>query len=1109
MAVELIRVLDDYLADLQAGKQADRTAVLAAHPQLAGQLEQCLAGIEFIHRAGHTTGEVPAQLGDFRIRREIGRGGMGVVFEAEQLSLHRTVALKILRFGVADKEALERFRYEAETVAKLHHTNIVPIFAIGCEQGVNFYAMQYIQGRSLADVIERRTEVRGLKSEVGGRRSHELVPPLAAGSHGHQPAPPAKARAPMLADIAGWSLQAAEALAHAHGRGVIHRDIKPSNLLLDDEGTLWLTDFGLAKRMDEVTLTLTGAILGTPRYMSPEQAAASRQPVDHRTDIYSLGATLYELVTGQPAFAAATPHEVISQIITTEPRPPRQFDRSLPRDLETIVLKCLAKEPGRRYQTAHELANDLRAFLEGRPIAARRVGVVERATRWVKRRRKTAIAMAAAAACGAALLVGGLLAWHWHEELLLGHLNISTSGPTLVAEVLDKDDRSVVPNFPVPSLQPIALHEGSYHVRLSSPGILSQMYPLEVERGSRLSFDLRLEDRSMWPPVELKPGDAIEPIHFVERTDLLIFSRSDSSLRRLDGATGKPVWSEDLVLKQSNVPKGENADDWRRLFSAPWFSDPGSNACWQPDWLVAQSADRDDGDGDLILASRIRPALIAISGNTGKVQWVYRSRPHPFGAKDVRVEPAAESLSPSQTAIFGRPVVAEPAPGQPALVVAGFFSGDETWRRPDGSTLSMARQVWLEAISVKTGAPVWRDDKILPSWNYDRQDAARKGIGQPHIARVGTRKVVVCAIESGSPFAVDLESGKEIYAAFDSGYTVDGAPAIVNVRSPAADQYFDTVRRFWPDMISVGDGTPALLMWGHPDARAIAAGVKKPLFSAFRVATRGGGWGHDVDVLSWHVDRAYQPDAQKQVDVARLGPKDAPVVVAALPHLGDAHKEIMPGIVRAQPGVDLLVLDAETGERRWEKPLFTTAQSAGADSMARRTGLRWRRLPRGIRRLEDRRRADRAAVRGGSPFRARRPNAVALDARRYRKRRESAIADALVGAGRRRLASACRPAASSARRPAGHFHPRFWDWPGAPDAVRSVRPAHGRSGWGWAARAALHHYSPRLHAIDDRPRRSAGRLATPRPNAPSRSAGFRRRRHRRPADRGKGSRDNS
>jgi serine/threonine protein kinase len=330
-AAELIRVLDDYLADLQAGKKADRTAVLAAHPQLAGQLEHCLAGIEFIHSAGQTAGEVPAQLGDFRIRREIGRGGMGVVFEAEQLSLHRIVALKILRFGIADEVALNRFRHEAETVAKLHHTNIVPIFAIGCENGVNFYAMQYIQGRSLDNVIR-------CKKSLGFR------PPLAADTQGRANAPP-KNETPTIPDIAGWGLQAAEALAHAHGRGVIHRDIKPSNLLLDDEGTVWLIDFGLAKRIDEVTLTLTGAILGTPHYMSPEQAAATRQPVDHRTDIYSLGATLYELVTGQPVFAAATPHEVILKIITAEPSRAR---RGISTAHFRVIWKRLSSSASRR-----------------------------------------------------------------------------------------------------------------------------------------------------------------------------------------------------------------------------------------------------------------------------------------------------------------------------------------------------------------------------------------------------------------------------------------------------------------------------------------------------------------------------------------------------------------------------------------------------------------------------------------------------------------------------------------------------------------------------------------------------------------------------------------
>src|SRR5690606_17134738 len=178
--------------------------------------------------------------------------------------------------------------------------------------------------------------------------------------------------------VAEWGLQAAEALAHAHQRGVIHRDVKPSNLLLDRDGRIWLTDFGLAKRHDDVTLSMVGVVLGTPRYMSPEQASAAQHPIDHRTDIYSLGATLYELLTGEPLFTGASPHTVISQILTLEPRPPRQIRASIPRDLETILLKCLAKDPGKRYHSANELADDLRAFLEERSIRARRASLVER-----------------------------------------------------------------------------------------------------------------------------------------------------------------------------------------------------------------------------------------------------------------------------------------------------------------------------------------------------------------------------------------------------------------------------------------------------------------------------------------------------------------------------------------------------------------------------------------------------------------------------------------------------------------------------------------------------------------------------------------------------------
>jgi serine/threonine protein kinase len=348
-------VLDRYLADLQAGKQVDRAQLLQAHPELAGQLESCLSALEFIHQAGKT-GEgqpAPLRLGDFRIVRELGRGGMGVVYEAEQLSLKRRVALKVLRFGSTEAEARERFQREAETVAALHHTNIVPIFAVGCEGGVHYLAMQLIEGTSLADLLRQ----------------------VRADSAGSLPDP---------REVARWGVQAAEALAHAHARKVVHRDVKPSNLLRDPEGIVWLTDFGLARRLDEHTLTATGILLGTPQYMSPEQVAA-RQAVDERSDVYSLGATLYELATGQPVVEAGTPQEAFRKILEQEPVPPRQHRPDLPRDLETILLTCLAKEPAARYQAAQESADDLRRFVNGDAIRARRPSWLTLLRRWTSK----------------------------------------------------------------------------------------------------------------------------------------------------------------------------------------------------------------------------------------------------------------------------------------------------------------------------------------------------------------------------------------------------------------------------------------------------------------------------------------------------------------------------------------------------------------------------------------------------------------------------------------------------------------------------------------------------------------------------------------------------
>ncbi len=458
---ELAGLLDQYLADLQAGIRPDRARQVADHPELAPHLEEALTGIEFIHGAEPTPGQPPAQLGDFRIVREVGRGGMGVVYEAEQISLKRRVALKVLRLGaVADEVAMQRFQREAETIAQLHHTNIVPIFAVGCEAGVRYYAMQFIEGRDLAAIVQ------------AAQASQEALEPVA---------------------VARWALQAAEALSHAHARGVIHRDIKPSNLILDADGRIWLTDFGLARRTEDVALSLTGALLGTPRYMSPEQANAANRPIDHRTDLYSLGATLYELATRRPIFDAATSHELIRLILQEEPVAPRRLVPNVPRDLETIILKCVAKEPAQRYASAQALADDLRAFLEGRAINARRPSLPEQAVRWARKHRRSSTVAAVSAAASVAVLAAGILGWKLYRQTQLGELKLVTGEALLQAEVLEPNQNAgVLPVFSLPTKQPVALPGGAYRVRLSGEGRLSETLQVQVDRGAQQQFDVAL-----------------------------------------------------------------------------------------------------------------------------------------------------------------------------------------------------------------------------------------------------------------------------------------------------------------------------------------------------------------------------------------------------------------------------------------------------------------------------------------------------------------------------------------------------------------------------------------------------------------------------------------
>jgi tetratricopeptide (TPR) repeat protein len=277
------------------------------------------------------------RLGRHRLLRVLGRGGMGVVFEAVDDELGRRVALKVLPgHATLDEREIARFRREAQAAARLNHPHIVPLFGVGEDDGTHWLAMQFIPGESLDHLLKRRRD--------GGAAT---MPPSEVARHGRA---------------------IAEALACAHAEGVLHRDVKPSNLLLDTSGVVWITDFGLAKSEGTATITRTGETVGTPRYMAPEAFSGWADP---RTDVWGLGATLYELIAGRPAFDGADRAQLLKQISDVEPAPLRRLDPSIPRDLATIVHKCLQKEPAARYATARDFAEDLRRFLAGEPIHAR------------------------------------------------------------------------------------------------------------------------------------------------------------------------------------------------------------------------------------------------------------------------------------------------------------------------------------------------------------------------------------------------------------------------------------------------------------------------------------------------------------------------------------------------------------------------------------------------------------------------------------------------------------------------------------------------------------------------------------------------------------------
>jgi serine/threonine protein kinase/WD40 repeat protein len=479
------QIADEFVEAFRQGKRPSVEEFARRYPAHADDIRDMLPALLLMEQAkiGDHSPEQPRpsqvstalplkQLGDYQILREVGRGGMGVVYEAQQLSLGRHVAIKVLPSHVLlDPRHLGRFQREARSAARLHHTNIVPVFGVGEQDGLHYYVMQFIQGLALDVVLHELSRLRQPRGQRAPKQGdargsvtnltqdasvvavargllsgefRQLEPagdlttaPGEASPVASAPGDPASSSSARAADtsaiihlpgqtesstlsesgsqywqsVARVGMQVADALAHAASQGVLHRDIKPSNLLLDDTGNVWVTDFGLAKAAsDSDDLTHTGDIVGTLRYIAPERFNGQG---DLRSDVYSLGLTLYEMLVLRPAFHEADRNKLIKRVMHDDPVRPRKLNPSVPRDLETVVLKAIARDPAHRYQTPAEMAEDLKRFIEDRPVRARRITTAEQFWRWCRRNPLPASLLAAIVLLFLAGFVG--VSWHWRE----------------------------------------------------------------------------------------------------------------------------------------------------------------------------------------------------------------------------------------------------------------------------------------------------------------------------------------------------------------------------------------------------------------------------------------------------------------------------------------------------------------------------------------------------------------------------------------------------------------------------------------------------------------------------------------------------------------------